>query len=170
MLRFYFSTLTKSLSGPRQFFSRLPQDMGLRNPFVYLLISGIFFSAASVLTVPARNPLLNSGLYLINAIGMTCIAAGLGWVMIFVLKGGRPIAFRRIFSIYAISSGTTLLAAWIPFFFIITEPWKWWLIGTGMTKSCRLSIFQAVLVIGLSIGFMVGAFRLILPLTLPKPV
>lgn len=167
MLTFYFGTLTKSLSGPRRFFSRLPQDMGIRKPFVYLLISGIFFSAASALTVPTRNPLLFGGLYLVNAIGMTCIAAGLGYAMIFVLKGGRHVAFQRIFSIYAISSGTTLLAAWIPFFLIITEPWKWWLIGTGMTKSCRLSVIQAVLVIGISIGIISCAFQFVLPMTLP---
>jgi hypothetical protein len=170
MLRFYFTTLTKSLSGPRHFFSRLPLDMGLKKPCAYLLISSIFFSAASALTLMTDNPLLCAGLYLMNAVGMTCISAGLGYVLIFALKGGGHVDFHRIFSIYAISSGTTLLAAWIPYFIILTEPWKWWLIGTGMIKTCRLSFTQAVLVIGLSIGIIVCAFRFFLPLTLPKPL
>jgi hypothetical protein len=170
MLSFYFTTLTKSLSGPRHFFSQLPQDISLKKPFAYLLISSIFFSAASALTIPTVNPLIGVGLYLMNAIGMTCIAAGLGFVMIFVLKGGRHVGFHRTFSIYAISSGTTLLAAWIPYLLIFTELWKWWLIGTGLTKTCRLSFTQAVLVIGLSIGMIICAFRFVLPLTLPKPV
>ena len=169
MLSFYFTTLTRSLSGPRHFFSQLPQDMGLKKPFAYLLISSIFFSAASALTTLTGSPLICISLYLTNAIGMTCIAAGLGFVMIFALKGGRYVAFHRIFSIYAISSGTTLLAAWIPCFLIFTEPWKWWLIGTGLTKTCRLSFTQAVLVIGLSIGMIICAFRFVLPLTLSKP-
>lgn len=169
MLSFYLTTLTKSLSGPRHFFSQLPQDMSLKKPFAYLLVSSIFFSAASALTIPTVNPLICVSLYLMNAVGMTCIAAGLGFVMIFVLKGGRQVAFQQIFSIYAISSGTTLLAAWIPYFLIFTEPWKWLLVGTGLTKTCRLSFTQAVLVIGLSIGMIICAFRFVLPLTLPKP-
>ena len=94
----------------------------------------------------------------------------LGYILIFVIKGGRNIAFSHVFGIYAISSGTTLLAAWIPYFIIFTEPWKWWLIGTGMTKSCRLSCIQAVVVIGVSIGMIVCAFRFVLPLTFHSPV
>jgi hypothetical protein len=170
MLSFYFTTLTKSLSCPRHFFSQLPQDIGLKKSFAYLLISSIFFSAASVLTIPTVNPLICVSLYLTNAVGMTCIAAGLGFVVIFILKNGGHVGFHRIFSIYAISSGTTLLAAWIPYFLLFTEPWKWWLIGTGLTKTCRLSLIQTVLVIGLSIGMIVCAFRFIVPLTLLKPV
>jgi hypothetical protein len=170
MLRFYFTTLTKSLAGPRLLFSQLPQDMGIRKPFAYLLISSIIFSAASALATATGNPAIFLSLYFMNAIGMTCISAGLGYVLIFVLKGGRNTSFHEVFSIYAISSGTTLLAAWIPYFLILTEPWKWWLIGTGMIKTCRLSLTQAVLVIGLSIGIIVCAFQFVLPMTLPRPV
>ena len=64
----------------------------------------------------------------------------------------------------------TILYAWIPYFLILTEPWKWWMIGTGMIKTCRLSFAQAVLVIGLSIGIIVCAFQFVLPMTLSKPV
>ena len=167
MLSFYFTTLTRSLSAPRHFFSQLPRDMGIGKPCGYLLISSFIFSAASVLMTMTNSPLL-FGLLLVNALGMTCIAAGLGYVLIYVLRGGRNISFHQVLSIYAISSGTTLLAAWIPYFLILTEPWKWWLISTGLIKTCRLSLIQAVLVIGLSVGMIVWFFQIVLPLTVPQ--
>ena len=158
--------LTKSLAEPGMFFSRMSPDMGFAKPFGYLLISSIFFSAASAMANFSANPFVFIGLYITNAVVMTLISAGLGYILIFALKGGRNVAFSHVFSIYAISSGTTLLAAWIPYFIIFTEPWKWWLIGTGMTKSCRLSCIQAIVVIGVSIGMLVCAFQFVLPLTL----
>ena len=170
MLKIYFTMLTKSLAEPRKFFSQMSPDMGFGKPLGYLLISSIFFSAASALATVTVNPVLCISLYITNAVGMTLISALLGYILIFVIKGGRNIAFSHVFGIYAISSGTTLLAAWIPYFIIFTEPWKWWLIGTGMTKSCRLSCIQAVVVIGVSIGMIVCAFRFVLPLTFHSPV
>ena len=167
MLSFYLTTLTKSLSAPRRFFSHLPDDMGIGKACTYLLISSFIFSTASTLIAMTGSPLL-FGLLLLNAIGMTCIAAGLGAVLVFLLQGGRKIGFHHVFSVYAISSGTTLLAAWIPYFLIITEPWKWWLIGTGLVKTCRLTSTQAVLVIGLSIVMIVCALQFVMPLTQPK--
>jgi hypothetical protein len=170
MFHFYFDMLARTLSQPRQLFSRLPEDMGLKKSFAFLTISSSVFSAASMLTGFSGIPFLWAGLCFVNAVGMTLIAAGLGYVLVFTLKGGRDVVFHEVFRIYAISSGTTLLAAWIPLFVVITEPWKWWLIGTGMTRSCRLSVVQTLLVIGLSIGIMVGAFRLALPLTFSQAV
>jgi hypothetical protein len=168
MLKFYFNTLTQSISQPQRLFSRLPLDLGAAKPLGYLVISSLFFAAASTMTTFTNNPALFLGLYFVNAMSMTAIAAGLGYMMIFIIKGGKNIAFHQVFSIYAISSGTTLLAAWVPCFLIISEPWKWWLIGTGMTRSCRLTVLQAIGVIGLSVGIIVCAFRWLLPLTLPR--
>lgn len=170
MLRFYLTTLTGSLAGPRQLFSQLPQDLGFKKPLGYLTISSLIFSAAAAVTAVTGNPALFAGLYLVNAVGMTFISAGLGYLLIFALRGGRQVSFQLVFGVYAISSGTTLLAAWIPYFLIITEPWKWWLIGTGISRCCCLTYFQALWIVILSLGVIVCGFGLILPLTLPGPM
>jgi hypothetical protein len=166
MLSFYFNTLTRSISQPRHLFSHLPLDLGVGKPLGYLMISSMLFAAASAITALTNHPALFLSLYFMNAMGMTVIAAGLGYLVIFIIKAGQDVAFYQVFSIYAIASGTTLLAAWVPCFLIITEPWKWWLIGTGLKRSCRLTAIQVVWVIGLSAGVIVCAFRWVMPLTL----
>jgi hypothetical protein len=87
--------------------------------------------------------------------------------MVMVMFLGRSVTFKRLFSIYAFSSGLTLLAAWIPFFIWFTEPWKWWLIGTGMARSCGFRSRQIIMIIGLSIGLMILLFLTVLPVMLP---
>jgi hypothetical protein len=77
---------------------------------------------------------------------------------------GRKVTFRRFFSVYAIASGVTLLASWIPLFIFITEPWKWLMIGIGLTQTVGLKWLHSVLVIVLSIGMMVLFFWSLLPL------
>lgn len=169
MLRFYFTTLTRLLSGPRQFFSQFSQEIGLKKALGYLLISSVLFSVAFGLNARTAHPLIAGGLFFINAVGMTFISATVGYLLIAILKGGARSPFPHVFSIFALSSGTTLIAAWIPSFLIITEPWKWWLIGIGMVKICHLSFGQTLCVIGLSVGLMACAFGVVLPLTLPQP-
>jgi hypothetical protein len=113
------------------------------------------------------NPIYLGGIFFINAVGMVLIASGLGY-MAMVMFLGRAVSFKRLFSIYAFSSGITLLAAWIPFFIWFTEPWKWWLIGTGMARSCGFRSWQIIMIIGLSIGIMILLFRIALPVVLPS--
>jgi len=96
-------------------------------------------------------------------VGMVLIASGLGY-MVMVMFFGRSVTFNRFFSIYAFSSGITLLAAWIPLFIWIAEPWKWWLIGTGMARSCGFRSRQIIIIIGLSLGIMILLFQIALPL------
>ena len=104
---------------------------------------------------------------MVNAIGMVLIAAALGY-LVMALTIGKQVSFTRFFSVYAFSSGVTLLASWIPFFIWITEPWKWWLIGTGMVKGCGFSLSQALVIIGVSISVMFLLFWSVLPLVAPR--
>lgn len=160
---FYFQSLAKVLGTPNTFFRELPIEAGFKQSFGFLMFSSVFFAGASLLTRQFVQPLLSGGILFINAIGMTFIAAGLGY-MLMTMFFGRKVTFSRLFAVYAYASGVTLLASWIPLFIWLTEPWKWVLIGMGLTKSCDLQWNQAVLVIGGSIGIMVLFFKSLLPL------
>jgi hypothetical protein len=164
--RFYFHALSKMLGEPRRFFSELPVDLGFIKPLGFLIVSSIIFTGASVVSSKPSNPFYLGSIFFINAVGMVLIASGLGY-MVMVMVLGRSVTFKRFFSIYAFSSGITLLAAWIPFFIWFTELWKWWLIGTGMARSCGFRSWQIIMIIGLSLGIMILLFWTALPLVSP---
>ncbi|MCJ7540908.1 MAG: YIP1 family protein [Desulfobacterales bacterium] len=161
-LGFYFHALTKLLGEPRKFFSELPRDAGLKRPLGFLCVSSLFFAGASLMSNQPPNPVIMGGVFFINAMGMTVIAAGIGYMAMTMIMG-RQVTFTRFFSIYALSAGVTLLASWLPFFIWLTEPWKWWLIGTGMVKGCGFKLIQVLVIIGVSMGVMFLLFWSVLP-------
>lgn len=163
--RFYLLTLNKVLEQPRKFFSELPQESELKKPFGFLIVSSLFFAVAITVSGMCPNPFVIGSIFFINAIGMVFISAGIGYMAMTMIMG-RNVTFVRFFSIYAFASGVTLLASWIPLFVWLTEPWKWWLIGIGLTKACGFSWKQAVLVIGISMVVLVLFFRSLIPLIL----
>jgi len=150
IFRFYVDSLTRILTHPRKFFSELPDTVAISRACGFLCISAVVFTAAGLLRKGWAQPVWVSGIQLVNAVGMTFIMAVLGWG-IMRLATREKVAFDRFFSIYAFASGATLLAAWVPYFVILTEPWKWCLIGTGLIRSCRLKPGQALMVIALSV-------------------
>jgi len=160
----YFHVLTKMLGKPRIFFSELPQDAGIRQPLGFLLVSSLVFVGASLISNLPPNPLVMGGVFFINAMGMTVIAASIGFLVMIAIMGRRT-TFARLFSIYALSAGVTLLASWLPFFIWLTEPWKWWLIGTGMINGCGFGRVQVLVIIGVSLGMMFLLFWWVLPMT-----
>ncbi len=160
---FYFQSLAKVLGEPGTFFSELPHDDSFKQSLGFLMVSSGFFAGASLLTREFSQPLLTGGIFLINAVGMTVVAAGLGY-MLMSMFFGKKVTFSRLFAVYAFAAGVTLLASWIPLFFWLTEPWKWVLIGMGLTQSCGFRWHQAVAVIAGSIGIIVLFFRSLLPL------
>jgi len=166
-LGFYFQALTKMLGEPRRFFSELPRAMGLKRPLGFLFVSSLFFAGASLMSNRPPNPVIMGSIFFINAMGMVFIAAGIGYLVMFMIMG-RQVTFTRFFSIYALSFGVTLLASWLPFFMWLTEPWKWWLIGTGMVKGCGFRKIQAAVVIGVTIVVLVLFFWALLPIIFSK--
>jgi Yip1 domain len=160
--RFYCLTLAKMVAEPRHFFSEFPADPGFMKPLCFLIVSSLVFTGAMVVIGLPRMHLYVGGIFFINAVGMVLIASGLGY-MVMTLFLGRAVTYKRFFSIYAFSAGTTLLAAWIPFSIWFTEPWKWWLVGTGMSRSCGFKRWQIVMIIGLSLVMMFLFFRAALP-------
>ena len=166
-LKFYFLALTKLLGEPLKFFSEIPQDMGSRRPLGFLCVSSLIFAGGSLMSTQPPNPMVMGGIFFINAVGMAVIAAGVGYMVMTVIVG-RKVTFGRFFSIYALASGVTLLASWIPFFIWLTEPWKWWLIGTGMVKNCGFKVPQVLVIIGVSVGVMFLFFYSLLPIILSR--
>jgi len=160
---FYFKSLAKALATPVTFFQELPEDTAFHQSAGFLIVSSAFFALASLTTRDFEAPWISSGVFFLNAVGMTLIAAGLGYISM-TMFWGRKVTFRRFFSVYAFASGVTLLASWIPLFVFMTEPWKWLMIGIGLTKTCGLKWLQSVLVIVMSIGMIVLFFWSLLPL------
>jgi len=152
-LGFYFQSLTRMLSSPARFFSELPQENGFVQPLGFLITSSIFFSAASMTTV-AENRLIMAGIWLVNAVAMPMIMAGITF-MVMTLSMGKRVAFQRLFSVYAFAAGVTLLASWIPLLVWITEPWKWFLVVLGLVKGCGFRWIQAILIAATAIFILI---------------
>ncbi len=161
-LGFYFRTLSGVLAEPRRFYSELHPGTGMFQPLMFLIVSSLLFTGGSLMGT-GETLSIAGGILFVNAVGMVFIASAVGY-MILVMMAGRRVSYERFFTVYALSAGVTLLASWVPFFLWITEPWKWWLIGTGMTRHLGLARKQALIVIGLSIGVMFLFFRSLLPL------
>lgn len=127
----------------------------------FLLVSSLFFTVASF-TCFRENHWVLSSIFLVNALLMPFIAAGIAF-MVMSLTVGRRIPFERLFAIYAFAAGITLLVSWIPFSNWLTEPWKWVLIGLGLVKGGGLTWKQTVLILGLSLVLLILLFRAFFP-------
>jgi len=165
-LGFYFQYLTMMLKKPGRFFADLPPDVGVKRPLGFLVSSSLFYATAGIVSRMASKPIILGGIFFLNAVGMAFIAAGLGY-LVMVMTMGKRVTFTRFFSIYAFSSGITLLAAWVPFFIWLTEPWKWWLIGTGMVHGFGFKWSHALVIIIISVSIIILFFYSVVPLVLP---
>ena len=163
-IRYYFASLSNLLARPRVFFRQLPEPCLVRYPLIFLLLSAGMATAASLISGKLANPLAGGAIFFINAVGLTMIFAALGYLAVRLILV-KKMAFSRVFAVYALSSGLVLHAAWMPHFWIFTEPWKWWLIGMGMIHACNLKTAQALAVIGMSGGIWMLVVWAILPLT-----
>jgi len=161
-IRFYFKTLTRLLGEPRKVFAAFPPEPGFKKPVGFLLISSLFFTGASLCVNAYTQPVIMAAILFINAVGMALIASSLGYLVV-ILTMGRCQTFTRFFSIYALASGVTLLASWIPYFVWLTEPWKWCLIAVGLVHGCGFNWKQATMVTAASFSLLVFIFWLLLP-------
>lgn len=153
---FYFRMLTRILSSPARFYKELKGTGSIKPAFSCLVVSSVFFAGATM-TQPHENALAMAGVGFANAIFMCFMTAFVGYgVMIMTL--GRRVTFAQFFSVQAFAVSVTLLAAWIPLFIWITEPWKWCLIGVGLVKACGFRWYHAVMNISITIFVMVLFF------------
>ena len=165
----YVRTMGQLLSRPRAFFSTQPLHFGVKGPVLMLAASSAVYTAACLASRLPDDPLTWGGMLFVNAMGMTAITALSGFGAIVVVRRKR-VPFGPFFSIYALSNSAALLVAWIPFAGWIAELFKWWLIGTGLTRVCGLRAWHAAVVIGVSVVGVVVMFQGVLSLLGPGPV
>ena len=146
---------------PRRFFSELPESAAAPQASVFLLVCAVVNSVAGTMYAAPANYLTVGGILLANAVGMTLLMTGLGYSLMWVSGGGKA-PFDTLFSVYAFSAGTTLLVSWVPSFLVLSEIWKWWLIGTGLTAGLGFKWYRAVAIIGISIVLTVLIFHWLL--------
>jgi hypothetical protein len=163
---FYVQAVFGILGQPRKFFSEMPLTIGMLPSLVFLVISALFFCTASLMNIRLHAFYIMGGIYLFNAVGMVFIMSGLGY-LVMTLSIGKKMPFARLFSIYALCSGVTLLISWVPYLGVFTEPWKWYLIGTGLTKSCGVKLREAVLIIALSLTIWILFYWSLIPIITP---
>lgn len=154
--KFYSYSLIQLLIEPGEFFKELAEKTTLRRAAGFMVICSVFFAVASLLTGYYSRPVwIMLGIFFINAAGMVAISSVIGY-LVMVMIVGKSISFSIIFSVYAFSSGVTLLISWLPFFLWFSEPWKWWMIYTGLKNTCKFTLKQAFLI--LLISMMVHFF------------
>ena len=168
-VQYYLYILSRMLKEPRRVFYEILPQQNVKRSLGVLLISSIIYALTCTLICRSETPVFHVGVLLVNAMGMALIAAVIGFGLIAVITG-RWVPFTRQLPIYALTSGITLLIAWFPFSLWFTEPWKWWLIGAGLTDGLSLKGRQAFVVIIGSIGIMVLLFGAVLPRITPPPV
>ena len=160
-LKFYSATVMGILGHPRKFFGDLPESVGMTQAAGFLTVSAIVHCAAALIHTAPSNYLVMGGTLLANAIGMVFLLTGLGYTIVRVNSKSK-VRFGRLFRLYALSTGVTLLVSWAPALVVYTEIWKWWLIGTGMTYGLGFKWYRALAIVGFSIVTTILLFHWLL--------
>lgn len=156
----YINTLSSMIKNPGNFFENLPRNISLKPPFYFLCISCLFSAFLFILSTSVTEyKTITGSIYFINAVGMTVIAAFFAFTAIIIMTPDNA-DYKKCFSIFAYSTGTTIIGAGIPFLLWFAEIWKWWLIGKGLKRNINLNNIQTTLVIGVSIGSVLFLFSL----------
>ncbi|MCK5311856.1 MAG: hypothetical protein KAJ62_07095 [Desulfobacteraceae bacterium] len=162
-VKFYFSTLNRLLKEPGKFFKELPEDTGIKFPLSFLLVSCVISTIVGLtLQWPGSSPVLIGGIYFFNALGMVFVAAFFTFLIMAMFMKNK-VTFTRCFAVYAFATGLTVLVAGIPLFIWLTEPWKWWLIGTGMINNFKYRTIHVVLLLIATIIVILLFFWSVLP-------
>jgi len=156
-LRTYAGRMAQVIASPRMFFRAYDAAAGGIMPCFALALSGGFYAVASLLTYTCPQPLAALGIFFVNAVGIPLLSAAIGYG---VIRTGlrRRLSFRHVFGIYAYAAAPALLIAWTPYVLLLAEFWRWWLTGTGLILACGLKRWQALLVVGITIGCMIFGY------------
>jgi len=160
---FYFDTLTALMTRPSRFFAATFQQVTTVQSLIVLMVSSIFFTVAGSLLTPSRASLTAGVILFVNAVGMAILGSTACYLAI-VTTAPRRYAFGQLVSIFSLSSGTVLLIAWVPSAFFITEPWKWWLIATGMVNGLGMSKTRTAITLLIAFAAMVLLVYALLPM------
>jgi len=146
--------LTALMTRPGAFFRTRFDSLTSGQALGILSVSGLFFALSGALIDPEGASLRKGAVLFVNAVGMAGLGSVVGYLAVRMLCTHRC-RFTRLWKLFSLSTAPVLLIAWVPCAFIFTEPWKWWLIGTGMVSALGLSKPRAVTVVLLSFGALV---------------
>lgn len=145
--RVYVCPLAQLLIEPGPFFKGVRYQTGIRKVCGFLMICCIFFTISSLLTGVYPGPVRQmAAVFFAGTAGMVLLSSLLGYIAM-IMIAGKKAGYAAVFSVYAYSHGITLFISWLPFFLWFSEPWKWWLIFTGLKITCGLKGRQAFLVL-----------------------
>ena len=148
--QFYGYAVIQVLIEPRRFFTELPENATMAKSLGFCVICSLFYTAASLLTGSYPSPFKMGGVFFLNSVSMVFIPAGLSYLIMVMIQGKKS-RFALVFSVCAFSSGMTLLVSWMSLFLWFTEPWKWWLIYTGIKNTCKIPWKPALMILTLTI-------------------
>lgn len=166
---FYIDTMTALMTRPGRFFATTFQKISAVQSLVVLTVSSIFFAATGTLIRPESGSLTTGLILFLNAVGMAIVGSAACYLAT-VTTARRRYAFKKLFSIFSLSSGVVLLIAWVPSSFFLTEPWKWWLIGVGMINGLGMSRARAAMTVLFTFGAIVFLIYALLPMVAHGPV
>lgn len=160
---FYVDTLTALMMRPGTFFATRFHDITWVQAAAVLTVSALFCAVMGALLAPGAGALTSGLILFVNAVGMVVLGAGIAYLaaMGTLEKACR---FRHLFRLFSLSWGAVLLVAWVPSAFFFTEPWKWWLIGTGMVNGLGMSKARAAIIVLFTFGATVMVIYSLLPL------
>lgn len=159
----YFRIINGMLTRPGTYFYENLSDHDLKTPSLFLILSVVFNVAAS-LTLLKGNIIISAGILTLNALVMPVITTFVSVIILRLITQDNT-SLIRIFSLHAFAWGTTMLASWIPMLFLITEPWKWFLITKGFARGCGLTYFQAITASIIIAGFIIMGFYFLMDIT-----
>jgi len=163
----YLNASGQLLKSPGAFFDNFRDaGAGAGTAVRFLAMAGLLHTAAGLMVARPVQPLVFAAITFANAMGMVLFSGIVGYIVMGMFLG-RKIPFPRLFSVYAFASGTTLLFSWIPFFLWLTEPWKWWLVYTGLTKGCGFPKKEGLLMVLLSVCVMLTFFYSLMAILQP---
>lgn len=143
MLRFYLDAVDILLK-PGRFYEKMPASKNRKDYQFFLVITAIVYSLATILFLPG-NRVAFLLMYLLNALAMPVITAGILFLLLRMLRPGIY-KFELLFGIAAYAN-VVLLLAWIPGLAPWTELLKYFLIGVGLVKAGRITGLSAFLYI-----------------------
>lgn len=158
----YAGTIAALLMHPRDFFMTRFNGIGLVQALLILSFSSLFFAVTGALMQPGAASLAVGIIHFVNAVGMVALGTAIGWVALLITTG-RRYRLAKVFTVFSLSSGAVLLIAWVPSAFFLTEPWKWWLIGTGMVHGMGLTKTSAAIAVLMTFGALVAMIYALLP-------
>ena len=159
---FYVDTLVTLLTRPGWFYASRFREVTTIQALAVLTVSGAFFAITGAL-LRIGNGALPAGLILFaNALGMV-VFGSVACYLALATTARRRFAFGQLFSIFSLSSGAVLLIAWVPSAFFLTEPWKWWLIGSGLVNGLGMSKARAAVTVLFTFSAMVIIVYALLP-------